>query len=340
MNIIKRKILQAKILAETKISYIKKKRNEFYSEIKNIQFKLPQHMSVEKSFLEFIDSFIKELTDIFNLCSKYYKGNGKSKSDIYLNDIMVNVNNLISSLKVVKSKTNNEYNSNVKVVLDMVHLNLENLYKCLISASKASFGVSIGATLDYGPTRKKFQELSEELRSVESAFKQLASQFNIINFIKIFEVIKSEKDIEKFFKSKNTIRGFICVVNKDYSKYEKVKIDYNFKLYDSSEEKFFTLISYLEKFLHYLKSINFKVPAIMLKKLINRFNKIAEDLGTENFECSICYDELSLKDENAVTLPCGHLFCKGCIKEWFKENSTCPICRKVLKKGDLNSILN
>ncbi len=338
MNFIKRKVLQAKILAETKISDIKKKRNEFYSEIKNIQFKLPQHMSVEKSFLEFIDSFIKELTDIFNLCSKYYKGNGKSKSDIYLNDIMVNVNNLISSLKVVKSKTNNEYNSNVKVVLDMVHLNLENLYKCLISASKASFGVSIGATLDYGPTRKKFQELSEELRSVESAFKQLASQFNIINFIKIFEVIKSEKDIEKFFKSKNTIRGFICVVNKDY--YEKVKIDYNFKLYDSSEEKFFTLISYLKKFLHYLKSINFKVPAIMLKKLINRFNEIAEGLETENFECSICFSELSLKDENAVTLPCGHLFCKGCIKKWFKENSTCPICRKVLKKGDLNSILN
>ena len=332
MNFIKRKVLQAKILAETKISDIKKKRNEFYSEIKNIQFKLPQHMSVEKSFLEFIDSFIKELTDIFNLCSKYYKGNGKSKSDIYLNDIMVNVNNLISSLKVVKSKTNNEYNSNVKVVLDMVHLNLENLYKCLISASKASFGVSIGATLDYGPTRKKFQELSEELRSVESAFKQLASQFNIINFIKI------EKDIEKFFKSKNTIRGFICVVNKDY--YEKVKIDYNFKLYDSSEEKFFTLISYLKKFLHYLKSINFKVPAIMLKKLINRFNEIAEGLETENFECSICFSELSLKDENAVTLPCGHLFCKGCIKKWFKENSTCPICRKVLKKGDLNSILN
>lgn len=338
MNFIKRKVLQAKILAETKISDIKKKRNEFYSEIKSIQFKLPQHMSVEKSFLEFIDSFIKELTDIFNLCSKYYKGNGKSKSDIYLNDIMVNVNNLISSLKVVKSKTNNEYNSNVKVVLDMVHLNLENLYKCLISASKASFGVSIGATLDYGPTRKKFQELSEELRSVESAFKQLASQFNIINFIKIFEVIKSEKDIEKFFKSKNTIRGFICVVNKDY--YEKVKIDYNFKLYDSSEEKFFTLISYLKKFLHYLKSINFKVPTIMLKKLINRFNEIAEGLETENFECSICFSELSLKDENAVTLPCGHLFCKGCIKEWFKENSTCPICRKVLKKGDLNSILN
>lgn len=339
MNIIKRKILQAKILAETKISYIKKKRNEFYSEIQKIHFELPQHMSVEKSFLEFIDSFIKELTDIFNLCSKYYKGNGKSKSDIYLNDIMVNVNNLISSLKVVKSKTNNEYNSNVKVVLDMVHLNLENLYKCLISASKASFGVSIGATLDYGPTRKKFQELSEELRSVESAFKQLASQFNIINFIKIFEVIKSEKDIEKFFKSKNTIRGFICVVNNGLE-YEKVKIDYNFKLYDSSEEKFFTLISYLKKFLHYLKSINFKVPAIMLKKLINRFNKIAEGLETENFECSICYAELSLKDENAVTLPCGHLFCKGCIKEWFKENSTCPICRKVLKKGDLNSILN
>lgn len=340
MNFVKRKVLQAKILAETKISYIKEKREKFYSEIQKIHFELPQHMSVEKSFLEFIDSFIKELTDIFYLCLKYYKGNGKSKSDIYLNDIMVNVNNLISSLKVVKSKTNNEYNSNVKVVLDMVHLNLENLYKCLISASKASFVVSIGVTLNYGPTRKKFQELSEELRLVESAFKQLASQFNIINFIKIFEVIKSENDIKKFFKSKDKIRGFICVVNKDYSEYEKVKIDYNFKLYDSSEKKFFTLISYLKKFLHYLKSINFKVPAIMLKKLINRFNKIAEGFETENYECSICFNELSLKDENAVTLPCGHFFCEGCIKEWFKEKSTCPVCRKVLKKGDLNSILN
>lgn len=332
----KNKVIQAKIIATSKIADIGEKRERFYNEIRNIQFKLPQHMSVEKAFSEFNNSLIEELKEIFTICSKHYRENGKSKSDVCFNAIMENTNNLITSLRVVEGKTNNAYNSNVLSVLNMVHSNFNNLNKCFISVSK--FGVSVSAVLDYGPTRKKFQELSKELRLVESAFKQLISQFNILNFIKIFEVIKSENDVEKFFKSRNKIRGFIYIIGKDYLKYEKVKIDYNFQLYESIEEKFFNLISYLKKFLKYLESAHFDVSAAKLKKLINEFDKVFKSLKTKEFECFMCCEKYSLKD--AVILPCGHSFHKECIKEWLSTKPTCPECRTEVGKSELNSILN
>lgn len=45
--------------------------------------------------------------------------------------------------------------------------------------------------------------------------------------------------------------------------------------------------------------------------------------------CSICFEECP-----TFELKCGHLFHKSCIKEWYKTNKTCPLCRKnILFKG-------
>lgn len=44
-------------------------------------------------------------------------------------------------------------------------------------------------------------------------------------------------------------------------------------------------------------------------------------------ECSICLCDIENKKETSVT-KCNHIFHKGCIKEWCKENNTCPICRR------------
>ena len=41
--------------------------------------------------------------------------------------------------------------------------------------------------------------------------------------------------------------------------------------------------------------------------------------------CSICYEDLSC---TRSILPCGHHFCNKCICEWFKNNKTCPICKR------------
>ena len=31
---------------------------------------------------------------------------------------------------------------------------------------------------------------------------------------------------------------------------------------------------------------------------------------------------------NVTKLKCGHIFCTGCIEEWFSHSTTCPHCRK------------
>ena len=43
-------------------------------------------------------------------------------------------------------------------------------------------------------------------------------------------------------------------------------------------------------------------------------------------ECGICLGEIP-KSNGALT-KCFHLFCRGCLDQWLKDNSTCPMCRQ------------
>jgi hypothetical protein len=60
-------------------------------------------------------------------------------------------------------------------------------------------------------------------------------------------------------------------------------------------------------------------------------NKLVSNLGVpdettidEIIDCPIC-----LESTNKVSsLPCNHKFHYTCLKEWFKVNRNCPICRK------------
>uniref|UniRef100_A0A3B5M1T7 RING-type domain-containing protein n=1 Tax=Xiphophorus couchianus TaxID=32473 RepID=A0A3B5M1T7_9TELE len=54
----------------------------------------------------------------------------------------------------------------------------------------------------------------------------------------------------------------------------------------------------------------------------------------EKISCSICLDFLT--DPNPVTIPCGHSYCKNCIKTyWVQEHQrrihSCPQCRKMFR---------
>lgn len=57
---------------------------------------------------------------------------------------------------------------------------------------------------------------------------------------------------------------------------------------------------------------------------------------TFNIDCTICYNELGVKNpdgliEQPVRLPkCKHIFGAKCIKEWFAESDHCPYCRDKL----------
>ncbi len=61
--------------------------------------------------------------------------------------------------------------------------------------------------------------------------------------------------------------------------------------------------------------------------------------------CSICYSKM---ENNSKTFSCSHTYHKNCINEWFKNNTTCPICRKNIineikkpqKKNSVRPIIN
>ncbi|CAD8171040.1 unnamed protein product [Paramecium pentaurelia] len=51
-----------------------------------------------------------------------------------------------------------------------------------------------------------------------------------------------------------------------------------------------------------------------------------DGLSQEYKQCSICINNYE-DGEELILLPCIHRFHKKCISEWFKEQSTCPICK-------------
>ncbi|KAL2309365.1 hypothetical protein Nmel_005561 [Mimus melanotis] len=53
------------------------------------------------------------------------------------------------------------------------------------------------------------------------------------------------------------------------------------------------------------------------------------NMGTEMGDnCAICQDTW---DDMASALPCGHLFCRGCILQWAQTNPSCPLCRRAIE---------
>jgi hypothetical protein len=53
---------------------------------------------------------------------------------------------------------------------------------------------------------------------------------------------------------------------------------------------------------------------------------IIDEAVKQQQTCSISFDNIC--SENACVTTCGHVFSKDSIKEWLKQNSTCPECRK------------
>ncbi|KAI7814650.1 hypothetical protein IRJ41_023077, partial [Triplophysa rosa] len=75
---------------------------------------------------------------------------------------------------------------------------------------------------------------------------------------------------------------------------------------------------------------------VALKVIVQLFEKNPEGLSTageplsDELQCSICLDVL----DNPVTTPCGHSFCKTCLKKcWdISQNCTCPVCIETFNK--------
>ena len=66
---------------------------------------------------------------------------------------------------------------------------------------------------------------------------------------------------------------------------------------------------------------------------------ICKDMKLEkDDECLICREDFK-KNDVLKQLDCTHYFCNSCIKEWFKNNTKCPVCQKDYDNKD-NIIIN
>jgi hypothetical protein len=55
-----------------------------------------------------------------------------------------------------------------------------------------------------------------------------------------------------------------------------------------------------------------------------------EKLPDDLYDCAICYDKIQ-KENNSKT-KCGHYFCGTCLEAWLGINTTCPMCRTVIRE--------
>lgn len=51
-------------------------------------------------------------------------------------------------------------------------------------------------------------------------------------------------------------------------------------------------------------------------------------IDQKNSDCLICLENTWDSQQSIRILQCGHNYHANCIKEWFKNNYTCPICKK------------
>ena len=73
------------------------------------------------------------------------------------------------------------------------------------------------------------------------------------------------------------------------------------------------------------------------KRKIASLEERLKDAEKEICECPICCDEVE-RGEMAVTKCCNNSFCKGCIREVFKGNKLCPLCRVKITPLDIYSL--
>lgn len=66
---------------------------------------------------------------------------------------------------------------------------------------------------------------------------------------------------------------------------------------------------------------------------VDEKSKIPQDKN----ECMICMSNFQM-NEKVKIMPCTHFFHTACIREWFKNNDTCPICKySVSEEGNQSS---
>ncbi|KAK6135592.1 hypothetical protein DH2020_030700 [Rehmannia glutinosa] len=59
----------------------------------------------------------------------------------------------------------------------------------------------------------------------------------------------------------------------------------------------------------------------------------SEQVNAAGDLCAICQEKMNAP----ILLRCKHIFCEDCVSEWFERERTCPLCRALVRPGDLQS---
>ena len=143
-----------------------------------------------------------------------------------------------------------------------------------------------------------------------------------------------------YISDNEILHGFndIVIPDKRFRTIIHYPLSHYFEVIVSTDEYGFTL----KKILNYIKNLYEYIyeeeertatpQTYQLKKYCmscgnKDLDKYAHNVVQENnSECSICYNDYH-DDKNAVKLKCDHIFHNSCIKTWFENSGTCPICR-------------
>ena len=80
---------------------------------------------------------------------------------------------------------------------------------------------------------------------------------------------------------------------------------------------------------------NLKISSLLSKRRYLNHLRTEQDASTQAQRiCTICQYDF----ENGTLTVCGHQFCKDCIRLWWNEHRTCPVCKKHLKSADFYDI--
>uniref|UniRef100_A0ACD5W595 Uncharacterized protein n=1 Tax=Avena sativa TaxID=4498 RepID=A0ACD5W595_AVESA len=91
----------------------------------------------------------------------------------------------------------------------------------------------------------------------------------------------------------------------------------------------FKVASMVEK----VRSLLTSVSALSQKDLHYGLHATTEQVLAAGDLCAICQEKMHAP----ILLQCKHIFCEDCASEWLERERTCPLCRALVKPGDLRS---
>ncbi|KAI9110859.1 hypothetical protein K1719_018297 [Acacia pycnantha] len=91
----------------------------------------------------------------------------------------------------------------------------------------------------------------------------------------------------------------------------------------------FKLTSSVEK----VQSFFSALKALWGKDILYGVYATKEQVNASGDLCAICQEKMC----GPILLRCKHIFCEECVSEWFDRERTCPLCRALVKAGDIRS---